>query len=44
MLAESDPLVIGEKHGKFWLIAVFDTTPAEEYVAREFTSDRIANQ
>lgn len=43
-IPQRDPLVIGEKNGKFWLIAVFDTTPTEEYVAREFTSDRIANQ
>lgn len=32
-----DPLVIGMKNELFWLIACFDTTPAEEYVRREFT-------
>lgn len=39
-IPQRDPLVIGEKNGKFWLVAAFDTTPAEEYVRREFTSDR----
>lgn len=34
-----DPLVIGAKGGLFWLIDVFDTTPAEDHVRREFTSD-----
>jgi hypothetical protein len=32
-----DPLVIGQKGENFWLITAFDTTPAEEYVKREFT-------
>ncbi len=35
-----DPLVIGRKGKGFWLIDSFDTTSAEEYVRREFTSDR----
>lgn len=41
---QRDPLVIGEKQGKFWLIAAFDTTPAEEYVRKEFTLDRVIAQ
>ncbi len=40
-IPQRDPLVIGQKQGKFWFIDAFDTTPAEEYVRKEFTIDRI---
>ena len=33
-----DPLVIGVKDDKCYLIDKFDTTPLEEYVIQEFTS------
>ena len=36
-----DPLVIGYKHGIYWLLASFDTTPAEEYIRREFTQGEL---
>ncbi|MBX9666765.1 MAG: hypothetical protein K2X93_04060 [Candidatus Obscuribacterales bacterium] len=36
-----DPLVIGFRDGIFWLIASFDTTPAEEYIRREFTQGEL---
>ncbi len=36
-----DPLVIGFKDGISWLIASFDTTPAEEYIRREFTQGEL---
>ncbi len=34
----ADPLLIGIKNGAAYLVDRFDTTTAEEYVAREFTS------
>ncbi len=36
-----DPLVIGFRDGIYWLIASFDTTPAEEYIRREFTQGEL---
>lgn len=33
-----DPLVIGYKAGRYWLIDKFDLTPTERWVAEEFTS------
>lgn len=33
-----DPLLVGVKAGKAFLLAQFDTTSLEEYVAKEFTS------
>jgi hypothetical protein len=33
----TDPLIVGEAQGKYYLIAKFDCTSAEEYVSREFT-------
>ncbi len=36
-----DPLVIGCRDGFYWLIASFDTTPAEEYIRREFTQGEL---
>lgn len=35
---QRDPLVIGECQGIYWLVAAFETTPAEDYARREFTS------
>lgn len=32
-----DPLLIGRHGQKYWLLEKFDTTPAEDYVSREFT-------
>lgn len=34
----TDPLVVVHKYGRLWLIDKFDTTPVEEYIAREFVS------
>lgn len=33
-----DPLLVGYAEGSFWLLAKFDVTPLEHYVASEFTS------
>jgi hypothetical protein len=37
-LVNGDPLLVGEKNGAFYLLHVFDMTPLEEYVRKEFTS------
>ncbi len=37
-LVKRDPLVIGRKGDHFWLIDIFDVTPMEEYVSKEFTN------
>jgi hypothetical protein len=31
-----DPLVVGRRDRSFWLITAFDTTPAEDFVRREY--------
>ncbi|PIN90664.1 hypothetical protein COU57_02875, partial [Candidatus Pacearchaeota archaeon CG10_big_fil_rev_8_21_14_0_10_32_14] len=36
-----DPLIIGTKGEKCYLVDVFNTTPVEEYVKREFISGRL---
>lgn len=43
-IPQRDPLVIGLKLGKYWHIADFDLTPAEEYVKKEFTFDKLSSQ
>lgn len=35
---ELDPLLLGEKDGKFYVLDCFDLTPAEEYIKREFAT------
>ncbi len=36
---EGDPLLVGaDTHGKFWLLAVFDTVSVEDEIVRGFTS------
>jgi len=37
LVPKGDPLVVGKKGELLWLIDAFDTTPIEEYVAKEFT-------
>ncbi len=36
-IPQHDPLVIGKKGHYYWLLAAFDTTPAEEYARKEYT-------
>jgi hypothetical protein len=38
-IAAGDPIVIGRVGPLWWLIAKFDTTPFEEYVSKEFTTE-----
>lgn len=33
-----DPILVGEKGGALWVLASFDPTPVESYIAAEFTS------
>lgn len=37
-IVDRDPLVVGRKNGVYYLLAKFDTTPAEEWVKAEFGS------
>lgn len=37
-IIDPDPLVIGVKHGKAWLIDVFDLTPTEQIIKSEWTT------
>lgn len=39
---DGDPLLIGHEGGRFWLLAAFDVTPVEEYVAREYATNPTA--
>jgi hypothetical protein len=34
----ADPIVVGLVEGQMWVIDVFDPTPLEEYIAKEFTT------